>query len=43
VDLEEELQDVPVGSPRGIEDDLDRLGVTRMVVGALGLSFSPPV
>ena len=32
VDLEEELEDVPVGGPRGIEDDLDRLGVTRMVV-----------
>src|SRR5262249_52996014 len=33
VDLEEKLQDVPVGGPPGIEDDLDRLGVTRMVVG----------
>ena len=33
VDLEEELQDVPVGGPLGIEGDLDRLGVTRMVVG----------
>jgi hypothetical protein len=33
VDLEEELEDVPVGGPPRIEDDLDRLGVTRMVVG----------
>jgi len=33
VDLEEELQDVPVGGLPGIEDDLDRLGVTRMVAG----------
>src|SRR5215831_13511098 len=33
VDLEEELQDVPVGGPPGIEDDLDRLGVTCMVAG----------
>jgi hypothetical protein len=33
VDLEEELEDVPVGGPLGIEDDLDRLGVTRMVIG----------
>src|SRR5215475_4033136 len=33
VDLEEEFQDVPVGGPPGIEDDLDRLGVTRMVAG----------
>ena len=33
MDLEEELEDVPVGGPLGIEDDLDRLGVTRMVVG----------
>ena len=32
MDLEEELKDVPVGGPLGIEDDLDRLGVTRMVV-----------
>ena len=24
---------VPVGGPLGIEDDLDRLGVTRMVAG----------
>jgi len=32
VDLEEELEDVAVGGPLGIEDDLDRLGVTRMVV-----------
>src|ERR687897_2333287 len=31
VDLEEELQDVPVGDALGVEDDLDRLGVTRMV------------
>ena len=34
MDLEEELQDVPVGGPPGIDDDLDRLGMTRMV--ALG-------
>jgi hypothetical protein len=33
VDLEEELQDVPVGGPPGIEDDLNRLCVTRVVVG----------
>ena len=33
VDLEEELQEVPVGGPLGVEDDLDRLGVTRMVAG----------
>jgi hypothetical protein len=26
--LEEELEDVPVGSPLGIEDDLDRFGMT---------------
>jgi hypothetical protein len=32
VDLEEELEDVPVGGPLGIEDDLDRLGVTWMVL-----------
>src|SRR3954451_100235 len=31
VDLEEELQDVPIGDPLGVEDDLDRLGVPRMV------------
>jgi hypothetical protein len=31
VDLEEELEDVPVGDALGVEDDLDRLGVTRMV------------
>src|SRR3954468_10591080 len=30
-DLEEELQDVPVGDALGVEDDLDRLGVPRMV------------
>src|SRR3954447_14428420 len=29
--LEEELQDVAVGDPRGIEDDLDGLGVAGMV------------
>jgi hypothetical protein len=33
VDLEEELQDVPVGGLPGIEDDLDLLGVTEMVAG----------
>jgi hypothetical protein len=33
VDLEEELEDVPVGGPPAIEDDLDRLGVTGMVAG----------
>src|SRR5215217_5424913 len=31
VDLEEELEDVSVGDALGLEDDLDRLGVTRMV------------
>src|SRR5919197_372982 len=31
VDLEEELEDVPVGAALGVEDDLDRLGVTGMV------------
>src|SRR4051812_32098610 len=31
VDLEEELEDVPVGDPLGVEDDLDRLGVPGMV------------
>ena len=31
VDLEEELEDVPVGDALGVEDDLDRLGVTGMV------------
>ena len=31
MDLEEELEDVPIGDPLGVEDDLDRLGVTRMV------------
>src|SRR3954451_9888579 len=29
--MEEELQDVPVGGPRGIENDLDGLGVAGMV------------
>ena len=33
VDLEEELEDGPVGGSRGIEDDLDRLGMTRVVAG----------
>src|SRR3954451_21993064 len=31
VDLEEELEDVPVGDPLRVEDDLDRLGVTGVV------------
>src|SRR6185436_16195926 len=31
VDLEEELQDVPVGDALGVEDDLDRLGVPGVV------------
>src|SRR4051794_39005898 len=31
VDLKEELEDVPVGDALGVKDDLDRLGVTRMV------------
>jgi hypothetical protein len=31
VDLEEELEDVAVGDALGVEDDLDGLGVTRMV------------
>jgi len=33
VDLKEELEDVPVGGPLGIENDLDCLGVSRVVVG----------
>jgi hypothetical protein len=33
MDLEEKLEDVPVGGLLGIEDDLDRPGVPRMVVG----------
>ena len=31
MDLEEELEDVPVGDALGVEDDLDRLGVAGMV------------
>src|SRR3954453_5615481 len=31
VDLEEELQDVPIGDALGVEDNLDRLGVPGMV------------
>ena len=31
VDLEEELQDVPVRDALGVEDDLDRLGVAGVV------------
>ena len=31
MDLEEELEDVSVGDALRVEDDLDRLGVTRMV------------
>src|SRR5918999_1326777 len=31
VDLEEELEDVPVGDALGVEDDLDRLGMAGMV------------
>src|SRR4051812_49648283 len=31
VDLEEELQDVPVGDPLRVEDDLDGLGVAGVV------------
>src|ERR1700754_2947228 len=31
VDLEEALEDVPVGDALGVEDDLDRLGVAGMV------------
>src|SRR3954447_24552174 len=44
VDLEEELEDVPEGDALGVEDDLDRLRVTRMapvgrvVVVATGVS-----
>jgi hypothetical protein len=42
VDLEEELEDVPVGDALGVEDDLDGLGMTGMV--AVGrVSFCPPV
>ena len=37
MDLEEELEDVPVGRLIGIEDDLDCLGVPRMVVGGRAL------
>ena len=33
MDLEEELENGPVGGPRGIEGDFDRLGMTRMVLG----------
>jgi hypothetical protein len=33
VHLEEKLEDVLVGGPLGVEDDLDRLGVTRVVIG----------
>src|SRR5262249_57285272 len=43
VDLEEEFQDVPVGGPPGIEDDFDRLGVTRMAAGGRGFALSPAV
>ena len=32
VDVEEEPDDVPVGGPLGIKDDLDRLGVPRMIM-----------
>jgi hypothetical protein len=44
VDLEEELEDVAVGDALGVEDDLDRLGVTgvvpvgRVVVLAAGVA-----
>ena len=31
MDLEEELEDVPVGDALRVEDDLDRLGVAGMV------------
>ena len=33
MDLEEGEADGPVGGPRGIEGDFDRLGMTRMVLG----------
>jgi len=39
VHLAEKLEDDPVGGPFGIEDDLDRLGVTRMVVGGRVILF----
>jgi hypothetical protein len=42
VDLEEELQDVPVGDPLGVEDDLDGLGVPGWL-RYVGCSFWPPV
>jgi hypothetical protein len=35
VDLEEILEDVPIGGPPGIKDGLDCLGVARMV-GRMG-------
>jgi hypothetical protein len=42
VDLEEELQDVPVGDPLGIEDDLDGFRVAGWLP-YVGCSFSPPM
>ena len=46
VDLEEELEDVPVRDALGVEDDLDRLGVTTGVcvgrVVALPAGVSDP-
>jgi hypothetical protein len=41
VTLEEELQHVAVGDPRGIEDDLDGRGVAGWWP-YVGFSFSPP-
>ena len=40
VDLEEELEQLPIGDPLRIEDDLDRLGVTGIVL--LGRVVVPP-
>ena len=42
VDLEEELEDVAIGDPVGVEDQLDRLGVPPGS-SSVGLSLSPPV
>ena len=39
MDLEEELQDLPIGKARWIEDDLDGLGMSVMVaIGRMGVA-----
>ena len=43
VDLEEELEDVPVGDALGVEDDLDPLGVTPGVLVGRALALSTGV